>query len=322
MTAIAILDDYQRVALTMADWSGLRAAHEVVVFDRPFASEAAVADALAGFDVVTIMRERTPFSRMLFARLPKLRLLVTTGLRNAAIDMAAAAEHGVVVCGTDGPGHATAELAFGMIIALSRHLVVEAQAMREGRWQTTVGRDLRGRTLGLLGLGRLGSQMAGFAQAFGMPVIAWSENLTLEAAAKHGARRVDKDDLFRRADVLSIHTKLSARTTGLVGARELGLMKPDALLINTSRGPIVDETALLAALHGGHIGGAANDVYGTEPLPASHPLRTAPRTLLTPHIGYVTAETYRQFYGGTVAAIEAWLTGNPINVLPVTAQTA
>ena len=315
MAQIAILDDYQRVALGMADWSRLQAAHAVTVFDAPFASEDAVAAALAGFEVVTIMRERTPFPRSLFARLPKLKLLVTTGHRNAAIDMAAAAEHGVTVCGTEAPGHSTAELALGLIIALSRHLVPEAAAMRSGGWQTTVGRDLRGRTLGLLGLGRLGSQMASYAHAFGMPVIAWSQNLTADVAAKSGAIHVSKDELFQRADIISIHLKLSARSTGLVGTRELALMKPDALLINTSRGPIVDEAALIAALTAGRIGGAGIDVYATEPLPTDHPLRTTPRTLLTPHIGYVTQETYRKFYGGTVAAVEAWFAGTPISTL-------
>ncbi len=314
---IAVLDDYQKVALSMADWSALTARHEVVVFDRAFASEDAVAAALAGIEIVTIMRERTPFPRSLFARLPALKLLVTTGHRNAAIDMQAAADHGVTVCGTSAPGHATAELAFGMIIAHSRNLVLEANGMRAGLWQTTVGRDLRGRTLGLLGLGKLGSQMARYGAAFGMPVIAWSQNLTDAAAAAAGAIRVDKDDLFKRADIVSIHTKLSARTTGIVGARELALMKSDAVLVNTSRGPIVDEPALLSALIEGRIGGAAIDVYGTEPLPAEHPLRQAPRTLLSPHIGYVTEETYRQFYGGTVEAVQAWLVGAPVHVMGV-----
>ena len=204
----------------------------------------------------------------------------------------------------------------GLILALSRNLVLEATAMKEGRWQTTVGRDLKGRTLGLIGLGKLGGQMASYAKAFGMPVIAWSQNLTQEAATVQGATRVEKAELFRRADIISIHTKLSQRTTGLVGAAELALMKPDALLINTSRGPVTDEVALLAALQAGKIGGAGIDVYEPEPLPANHPLRSAPRTLLTPHIGYVTEETYRIFYGGTVAAIEAWLAGQPVHVLP------
>jgi phosphoglycerate dehydrogenase-like enzyme len=315
MSRIAVLDDYQRVALKMADWSRLQAAHEITVFDRPFGSPQEAARALAPFDILAVMRERTAFPRAMFETLPNLKLMVTTGHRNAAIDVEAARDRKVVVCGTEAPGHATAELAFGMIIALSRHLVTEAVAMRDGRWQTTVGRDLRGRTLGLLGLGRLGSQMAGYAHAFGMPVIAWSQNLTAETAARSNATRVDKDELFRRADVVSIHTKLSQRTTGIVGARELGLMPADALLINTSRGPIVDEAALIAALEAGRIGGAGIDVYEPEPLPADHPLRRTPRTLLTPHIGYVTEETYRIFYGGTVAAIEAWLAGAPIHVL-------
>ena len=316
MANIAILDDYQNVSLKMADWSKLQALHSIKVFNTPFKSSVDAAAALVPFEIVCAMRERTLLDGHLLKQLANLRLLVTTGHRNAAIDVAAAHAQGVIVSGTDAPGIATAELAMGLILGLSRHLGVEAQAMREGRWQTTVGRDLKGRTLGLIGLGRLGSQMAKYAHAFGMPVIAWSQNLTAETAAANGATRVEKDDLFSRADIISIHTKLSPRTTGLVGAGELALMKPDALLINTSRGPVIDEKALLSALHEGRIGGAGIDVYEPEPLPANHPLRTAPRTLLTPHIGYVTEETYRIFYGGTVAVIEAWLAGKPINVLP------
>jgi phosphoglycerate dehydrogenase-like enzyme len=316
MAKIAILDDYQRVALKMANWSHLAAVHEIRVFDTPFASREAAMAAVAPFDIVCIMRERTLFDRAMLEGLPNLKLLVTTGHRNAAIDVASANARGVTVCGTDAPGIATAELAMALILGLSRHLGVEAQAMREGRWQTTVGRDLKGRTLGLIGLGKLGAQMAKYGAAFGMPVIAWSQNLTPEAAAAQGATRVEKEQLFRQADVISIHTKLSPRTTGLVGAAELSLMKPDALLINTSRGPVIDEAALLAALNAGRIGGAGIDVYEPEPLPADHPLRTAPRTLLTPHIGYVTEETYRIFYGGTVSAIDAWLIGQPVHVLP------
>ena len=316
MAKIAILDDYQNVSLSMADWSGLAASHSIQVFTTPFASATAAAQAVAPFDIVCIMRERTLFDAAMFAQLPNLKLLVTSGHRNAAIDVAVANAHGVIVSGTDAPGIATAELSMALILGLSRNLVLEANAMREGRWQTTVGRDLKGRTLGLIGLGRLGGQMAKYGQAFGMPVIAWSQNLTAEAATQHGATRVEKDELFRRADVISIHTKLSPRTTGLVGKAELALMKRDALLINTSRGPVIDEAALLTALHEGRIGGAGIDVYEPEPLPANHPLRSAPRTLLTPHIGYVTEETYRVFYGGTVAAINAWLAGKPIHVLP------
>jgi phosphoglycerate dehydrogenase-like enzyme len=315
MARIAILDDYQRVALKMADWSRLQSAHDIVVFDTPFASLDAAAAALKGFEVITIMRERTSFSAAMLNQLPALKLLVTTGHRNAAIDMAAAAARGITVCGTHAPGHATAELAFGMIIALWRNLVTEANAMPGGRWQTTVGRDLKGKTLGVLGLGKLGTQMARYGQAFGMPVIAWSQNLTADAAASVGVIQVDKDQLFQRADVISIHTKLSERTRAIVGARELAMMKRDALLINTSRGPIIDEAALIAALTAGQIGGAGIDVYDTEPVPADHPIRRAPRTLLTPHIGYVTEETYRMFYGGTVLAVEAWLAGKPVHVM-------
>jgi phosphoglycerate dehydrogenase-like enzyme len=315
MSRIAILDDYQRVALTSADWSRLQAGNDVVVFDQPFATLDAAATALQGFEVIAIMRERTPFSKAMLDRLPALKLLVTTGHRNAAIDMAAATARGITVCGTQAPGHATAELAFGMIIAAWRNLVVETGNMAAGRWQTTVGRDLKGATLGLIGLGKLGAQMARYGQAFGMHVLAWSQNLEPAAAAALGVTKVDKDQLFHRADVISIHTKLSDRTKGLVGTRELSLMKRDALLINTSRGPIIDEAALIQALQAGTIGGAAIDVYDTEPLPAAHPLRTTPRTLLTPHIGYVTAETYRIFYGGTVEAIEAWMAGKPVHVM-------
>ncbi len=316
MAKIAILDDYQGVALKMADWSRLQALHEIKVFTAPFPSQRAAADAIAPFEIVCIMRERTLFDRAMLEQLPNLKLLVTTGHRNAAIDVATANACGVTVCGTDAPGTATAELSWALMLGLSRHLVLEATAMKEGRWQSTVGRDLKGLTLGLLGLGKLGSQMAKYAHAFGMPVIAWSQNLTAEAATTQGVTRVEKDELFRRADVISIHMKLSPRTTGLVGATELALMKPDALLINTSRGPVIDEAALLAALHAGKIGGVGIDVYEPEPLPANHPLRSAPRTLLTPHIGYVTDETYRIFYGGTVAAIDAWLIGQPIHILP------
>jgi len=315
MARIAILDDYQGVALKMADWSRLQAGHEIVVFTKPFDGEAEAAAALQGFDVLGVMRERTPFPRAMFEKLPNLKLMVTTGKRNAAIDMAAAADHNVLVCYTGGSGHPTAELAFGLMLALARHIATEAQNMREGRWQTTLGFDLNGRTLGLLGLGNLGGHAARMGRAFGMSIIAWSENLTEARAIECGARRVDKATLFREADVLSIHTLLSKRTRGLVGASDLALMKPSALLINTSRGPIVQEAALIEALREKRIAGYGGDVYDVEPLPAEHPLRAEPRALLTPHIGYVTEETYKVFYGQMVAAIEAWLAGRPINVL-------
>lgn len=315
MAAIAVLDDYQNVALKMADWSRLQATHRVVVFNHHMSGVDATAKALADFDVVCLMRERTPFPRSLFERLPNLKLLITTAMRNASVDMQAAADHKVTVCGTPAGGHATAELAFGLLITLARHLETEYRNMRDGRWQTTVGNDIRGKTLGLLGLGRLGSEVAGFGKAFGMKPIAWSQNLTPEKAREAGAEHVQKDDLFRRSDFISVHLVLSDRSRSLVGARELGLMKPTAFLINTSRGPIVNANALAAALREKRIAGAALDVYDTEPLPADHPLRSEPRALLTPHIGYVTEETYRHFYGGIVEAIEGWLAGQPVRVI-------
>ena len=316
MAAIAILDDYQNVALKMADWSRLQRDHRVVVFNERLPDVDACARALADFEVIGIMRERTPFPRTLFERLPKLKLLITTGKRNASVDVAAAKDHKVVVCGTGGGGLATAELAVGLMLALARHLREEFQAMRPGGgWQTTLGTTLEGRTLGILGLGNLGTRVARIGTAIGMQAIAWSENLTAERARERGAERVDKDELFRRSDVVSIHTVLSPRTRGLVGARELALMKPTALLINSSRGPIVDEAALLAALREKRIRGFGADTYNVEPLPGDHPLRSEPRALLTPHLGYVTEETYRDFYAGMVQAIEAWLAGKPINVL-------
>jgi phosphoglycerate dehydrogenase-like enzyme len=315
MVSIAVLDDYQNVALKLADWSRLQTGHRVQVFNTHFGDLETAAKALQGFEVVGVMRERTPFTRALFEKLPNLKLLVTTGKRNASIDLAAAKDRGVLMCNTGGAGRATAELAIGLMIGLARHLGVEFQNMRNGGWQTTVGSDLDGKTLGLLGLGNLGGKVARIGKAIGMKTIAWSENLTPERAQEHGAERVDKDALFRQSDVISINTVLSDRTRGLVGAREFGLMKPTALLVNTSRGPIVDQAALLTALREKRIAGYGADVYDSEPLPASHPLRAEPRALLTPHIGYVTEETYRDFYAGMVAAIEAWLAGKPINVL-------
>ena len=312
---LAILDDYQRVALDMADWTPLREAVEITVFDRHLGAGNAVADALAGFEIVCIMRERTPFPASLFERLPKLKLLVTTGRRNAAIDLEAAARRGVTVCGTGSPGHAAGELAFTLILALARGLLTEANSVHTGGWQGGIGRDLHGATLGILGLGHIGAQIAGFGKAFGMHLMAWSQNLTEARAAEVGVRRVARDELFAGTDFVTIHTRLSPRTERLVGARELALMQPDAYLINTSRGPVVDEGALIRALERGQIAGAALDVYDQEPLPADHPLRRTPNLLLTPHIGYVTRETYRVFYRETVELVEAWLAGRPRNVL-------
>jgi phosphoglycerate dehydrogenase-like enzyme len=316
MVAIAILDDYQNVALRMADWSGLQKDNRVVVFTERLPDVDAAARALADFDVIGIMRERTPFSRALFEKLPKLRLLVTTGKRNASIDMEAAKARNVTVCSTGGAGRATAELAFALMLGLARHLREEFNSMRPGGgWQTTLGFDLEGKTLGILGLGNLGAKVGRIGAAFGMKIIAWSENLTDERAGERGAERVSKDDLFNRSDIVTIHSVLSPRSRGLVGAREFALMKPTALLINTSRGPIVDEAALVAALREKNIAGYGADTFDVEPLPGDHPLRSEPRALLTPHLGYVTEETYRDFYSGMVQAIEAWLAGKPINVL-------
>ena len=247
--------------------------------------------------------------------LPNLKLIATTGMRNAAIDMAACQDRGIAVTGTSGSATPTPELAMGLILSLARSIPQEGRGMRQGLWQTTVGRSLNGATLGLLGLGKLGQQVAGYARAFNMNLIAWSQNLTAERAAEHGATLVDKATLFRDSDFISIHLVLGERTRGLVGAADLALMKPTAYLINTSRGPIVDETALLKALQEQTIGGAGLDVYGTEPLPADHPIRTLDNAVLTPHLGYVTEDTYRIFYGQTVECIRAWMAGNPVRVI-------
>ncbi len=311
-TSIAVLDDYQRVAAGCADWSTLDA--DVRFFEAPIAPDD-IGRVLAGFDVIVAMRERTGFPAAAFSELPDLRLLVTTGMRNDAIDLAAAARAGVVVCGTPSPGHATAELTFALILALGRGLVGEVESMRRGGWQVGLGEDVRGATLGLIGLGRLGSQVAGFARAFSMNVVAWSENLTAERAEATGVQRVSFDALLTGSDFVSIHLRLSDRTEGLIGAREFEAMKPSAYLVNTSRGPIVDSTALLAAVKQGHIAGAAIDVYDTEPLASDHPLRSEPRIITTPHIGYVTRPTYRIFYEAAVEDIVAWQAGAPVRVL-------
>jgi len=312
---LAILDDYQKAALALADWDGLRPGVEIQTFHETLASEDAVAEALAEFEIVVAMRERTAFRRTLLERLTKLRLLVTTGMVNASIDLKAAVERGIVVCGTDSLRHPTAELTWGLILALARSIPREDAGMRRGGWQKTVGIGLHGKVLGILGLGKLGSQVAAYGKAFQMEVIAWSENLTVERANSMGVRRVDKQELFLRADFLTVHTVLSKRTRGLVGPDDLAAMKPAAYLINTSRGPIVDERALVAALEGHKIAGAALDVYDQEPLPVDHPLRRLENVVLTPHLGYVTAENYRVFYSDAVENVHAFLAGNPIRVL-------
>ncbi|WP_218054350.1 D-2-hydroxyacid dehydrogenase family protein [Phenylobacterium immobile] len=313
---IAILDDYQQLARRFADWSRLSADHEISVFDRHL-SEDEAAQALAPFDIVCHMRERMAFPAQLIAALPNLKLIAITGRGHRTLDLEAAKARGVTVCGTDmrpGTGGATTELAWGMILAAQRHIVEEAQGMRQGGWQTTAGAQVAGRTLGVLGLGRLGRGVARVAQAFDMRVIAWSQNLAAEAARAVGVERVEKDELFRQSDILSIHLVLSDRSRGLVGAEDLGRMKPGALLVNTSRGPIVEATPLLAALRSGAIR-AALDVFDEEPLPVDDPLRTAPNVLLTPHLGYVTEETMRGFYEDTVENIAAFLVGQPMRVV-------
>jgi phosphoglycerate dehydrogenase-like enzyme len=312
---IAILDDYQNMALSLAPWSSLPPELRVTSFQDTLREEAAVADRLRPFEIIVAMRERTLFPRTLFERLPNLKLLVTTGMRNAAIDLAAAAAQQVTVCGTDLLGYPTAELAWGLILGLARDIAGEAAGMREGGWQTSLGVGLRGKTLGLLGLGRLGSEMAGIGKAFQMKVTAWSPNLTAERAASAGVELASKDSLFREADFLSIHMVLGERSRGLVGAHELSLMKPSSYLVNTSRGPIADEAALLAALEAKAIAGAALDVYGEEPLPPDHRLRRLANVLLTPHLGYVTLENYRLAYGQAVEDIAAFLRGAPVRVL-------
>jgi phosphoglycerate dehydrogenase-like enzyme len=310
---VAVLDDYQRVATSMADWDRLDG--DVVCFADHVADPDALVRRLAGFEVVVAMRERTAFPRSVLDRLADLRLLVTTGPYNASIDVDAARERGVTVCGTGGALFNTVELTWALILGVARGLPAEDALVRAGGWQRGVGRTLHGSTLSVLGLGNLGSFVAQLGLAFGMTVIAWSTNLTEERCQQVGVTRVERDELFARADVLTIHLKLSERTQQLVGRRELGLMRPSAVLINASRGPIVDELALADALGRGALGGAGLDTFTTEPLPLDHPLRSAPNTVLSPHLGYVTDDCYRIFYGDAVEDIAAWQAGNPVRVI-------
>jgi D-3-phosphoglycerate dehydrogenase len=312
----AILDDYQNVALTLADWSTVKGDIEIKVFNEHLGGADNVVAALADFAIVCAMRERTVFPRAVIEALPALKLLVTTGMRNASIDLEAAKARGVVVCGTPAFGNATAAIATGLMLELARHIGYENARLTAGAvWQTTIGLDLEGVTLALLGLGKLGTRMAEIGRAFKMNVIAWSQNLTPEKCKEAGAEHVSRDDLFRRADFLSIHLQLSERTRGLVGARELGLMRKSAYLINTSRGPIVDEVALLAALRDKRIAGAGLDVFDIEPLPVAHRLRKLDNVVLTPHLGYVTEQNYRTFFAGMVDDIRGYLDGKPVRVL-------
>jgi len=307
-----VLDDYQRVAASSADWSAVdgsvRFVHEHVVGDE-------LVDVLRDATVVVAMRERTPFDAALLRRLARLELLVTTGGVNASIDVASAARHGVTVCGTRSLPGPAAEMTWALLLALVRRVPESDRDVREGRWQTTVGDDLAGRTLGVVGLGRLGQRVARVALAFDMEVLAWSQNLDADAARALGAQPTGQDDLLARADVVSLHLRLSERTRGVIGARELALMKPTAYLVNTSRGPLVDETALVEALSSGAIAGAGLDVYDEEPLPSGHPLLTSARTVLSPHLGYVTTGSYAVFYGDAVEDVVAWQAGAPLRVI-------
>lgn len=312
---IALLDDYQGVALTCADWQSILPGADITVFRDHLDDENALARRLEGFEIIGIMRERTPFPASLLRRLPKLKLLVTTGHRNDSVDVEAAKAQGITVCGTPSSAYAAAELTWALIMAAARRIDVETRSLRDGGWQVGLGRDLKGATLGVIGLGRLGSHVAAYGKAFGMKVIAWSQNLTAEKAVAAGATLVAKEALFRDADFISIHLKLSERSRGLVGAKDLALMKPDAWIVNTSRGPIIDEAALLDVLQAKRIGGAALDVFDVEPLPKDHPLRRLDNVVATPHIGYVSRENYAIFYRETAENIAAFLAGKPRNLI-------
>jgi phosphoglycerate dehydrogenase-like enzyme len=318
----AVLDDYQGVALSLADWGSLPKEVDVEIFRDHVADREELVSRLRPFEILVAMRERTPFPAELLECLPNLRLLVTTGMRNAAIDVSAARHLGILVCGTGGSFASTPELAWALILALVRNVPREDAAVRAGGWQQSLGIELEGKTLGLLGLGRIGARVARIGAAFGMELVAWSQNLTVERAAEHSTTLVTRDELFATADVLTIHLVLSERTLGIVGSRELLLMKPTAYLVNTSRGPIVDEEALVAALQSGKLAGAAIDVFEVEPLPHDHPFRRLPNTVVTPHVGYVTTETYRVFYDEAVEDIAAFLRGQPVRVVESQAGTS
>ncbi len=322
--SVAILDDTQNVAAASADWRRLEGVAHLAILQRPFASEDEAAKALAPFDIAVMMRERTAFTASLIERLPKLRMIALTGARAPTLDIAACTAGGILICNTAGDRvtPATSELAFALILACARRIPEADAAMKQGGWHGGLGTgySLAGKTLGIVGLGRLGTKVAGFGRAFGMDVIAWSQNLTDEAAAAAGCRRVSKEELFANADAISLHLVLSERSRGIVGPHELAAMKPDAILVNTSRGPLIDEKALLSALHTGRLR-AGLDVYDREPLPADHPLRQAPNVVLTPHLGYSTGAAFQQFYGESLENIEAFLAGKPIRMVNPEALT-
>jgi phosphoglycerate dehydrogenase-like enzyme len=312
---LAILDDYQGTAKYLGDWSSLPPGTNVQFFQDHIANEDKLVERLKDFDMVMGMRERTPFTRSILSRLPKLRLLMTTGLRNASFDMEAASDMGIPVCGASGAGEGPTELTWGLILSLLRHIHEEDKRSREGSWGTTVGVGLKGKTLGLIGLGHIGSLVAKVGKAFDMNIIAWSQNMTAQRAKECDATLVDKETLFRESDVVSVHLVLSDRSRGLVGAAELELMKSTAFLVNISRGPIVDEKALIDVLERKAIAGAALDTFDVEPLPLNHPLFKTPNTLICPHLGYVTEEGYRAFYAGVIENVRAFLSGEPIRVI-------
>jgi phosphoglycerate dehydrogenase-like enzyme len=308
LARIAVLDDFGGGAFPSADWSGL----PVQVFDDHLFDENALAERLRDFDALVLIRERTPVPASLIARLPKLRLIVTTGMVNRTLDLAACDARGIAVCGTHSIASPTAELTWALILDLARRVTWEDRALRQGHWQTGTGLSLEGAVLGVLGLGRIGARVAAIARAFAMDVIAWSPNLTEARAAEHGARCVEKDALFGTADIVTLHLGLGETTRGVVGAAEIARMRPGTLLVNTARGPLVDQDALIAALRSGHLGGAALDVFDVEPLPAAHPLRDVPNTILTPHLGYVTTRNYRAYFEGATACLRAWNAGQPL----------
>jgi phosphoglycerate dehydrogenase-like enzyme len=324
---VAILDDYQQVSLASTDWSAVRSRAEIDVFAKHIASTEALVSALEPYDVIVAMRERTFFDASRLSQLPRLRLLVTTGMANTSVDLTAASAQGITVCGTGGSAYSTAELTWGLILALVRHIPEEDRRMKavgraggaalgvSGGWQQTVGTGLHGKKLGLVGLGHQGQTVAKIGRAFGMKLAAWSQNLDPDVAKKAHAEAVSKEHLFSSCDVVTVHYKLGPRSVGLVGAAELALMKPSAYLVNTSRGPIVDSAALLSALRSGSIAGAALDVFDVEPLPLSDPLRRAPNVVLTPHLGYVTEDAYQVFYGDAAEDIAAFASGSPVRVL-------
>jgi phosphoglycerate dehydrogenase-like enzyme len=312
---IAVLDDFQGAALKMADWSPLQARADITVFRDHLSEPAAVVQRLKPFDVVCVMRERTPLPRAILEQLPNLKLIASTAARNASIDVAAASERGITVCGTGYSANGAAELTWALIMAAARDLPAECASIRRGQWQVSVGENLEGKTIGIVGLGRIGSSIAKYAHVFGMNVIAWSQNLAREVAEQRGARLVSKEGLFRDADIVTVHLILSGRTKGIIGVPELKLMKPTAYFVNTSRGPLVDENALIAALKSRAIAGAALDVFDVEPLPEFHPFRSLDNVVATGHIGFVTRESYTKFYGDTVENIVTWLDGKPVRVM-------